>query len=694
MGFTAYITIITFLTVGVGFSAICLVEELSPAYIAFAGIVTALSLLINIKERFSKRPPAFLWNMLAAFVFIFFLADYFAISKTLAGAGARFLTILIVLKLYDLKSARDYLLLYVLVFFELLSAASSTVNPLFFVVLSLFIISSIWAMIVFSIKKDFEVYRNDAEMPDNMFGWAFFLATIAVTAASILMTLALFFVIPRMGVGLFEKKTLSTIKVSGFSDTVELGSIGQVKLDPTVVMRVGYDTPPPATSKPLYLRGTAMDSYDGKSWRRTDEKKTLLKKGKNGVFSSGIYKKTPVTGQRIMLEPLETDVIFTPAEWVEISAAFNNLWTDASGALYLPSPPYSRIEYTVTSHMPKDMDDENMVEHTGEGGKNLSRYLQLPPGPEDIIALSSNITVLSSSITALSSNITEKTGSDLDRAKAIERYLKENYRYTLNPRKGRGKTPLDDFLFFTKEGYCEHYATAMAIMLRARGIPSRLVTGFAGGQWNGFGNYYLIRQEDAHTWVEAYIKGRGWMKFEPTASAGLSTPVGSSSLGLYLDSLRWRWARHVIGYSFSDQIRIARNVEINAGGLMAFIKRNIPGLSGKRRADLKAFSIIVFAAGAALFFLFMVFLKRNAAACRKTPGFYLQMLKVLKKKGFAKKDCETPLEFAKRTRSSPVLRLTEIFQLERYGERAPSEREKTEVKTLLSLIRYDQIRPD
>ena len=128
MDFTTYITIITFLTVGVGFSAICLVEELSPAYIAFAGIATALSLLINIKEKFSRRPPAFLWNMLAAFVFIFFLADYFAISKTLAGAGARFLTILIVLKLYDLKSARDYLLLYVLVFFELLSAASSTVR--------------------------------------------------------------------------------------------------------------------------------------------------------------------------------------------------------------------------------------------------------------------------------------------------------------------------------------------------------------------------------------------------------------------------------------------------------------------------------------------------------------------------------------------------------------------------------------
>ncbi|MBI5598124.1 MAG: DUF3488 domain-containing protein [Deltaproteobacteria bacterium] len=760
MRFNSYITAITCLMVAVGFAATCLVEELSPAFLVFAGAAAITSLAINVRvmmrPRTSVSAPAgtpaikkavedgwrAVFNVMAALAFALFLADYYAISQTLAAAASRFLAILALIKLYDLRSTRDYVILFTIVFFQLIGAAASTVSPFFFAVLSAFVISAIWAMVVFNIKRDFEKSSPSEDIPAGIFGARFFLSTLAVAFGSLAITLALFFALPRMGVGLFEKKTLRTVKVSGFSEKVRLGELGPVKLDPTVVMRVEV----PDGIRPLqtlYLRGAALDYYDGESWNRESGGKELLRKNDRGAFTSpspmpaavkttgNIHPAVPdgppavpdghpaghtkaaageMVEYRIMLEPLETEVIFTPGllpawptGWVEISGRFNYLWTDASDTLYLSSPPYSRIEYTVTVNQPALPAGKD----GGRAVKDLSPYLALPPavldGPPEAGA-----------IKELSLRITEGAGGDAEKAVAVESYLRTNYRYTLDPRKGAGKTPLDDFLFFTKEGYCEQYSTAMVILLRTAGIPARLVTGFSQGQWNGFGGYFLIRQQDAHSWVEAYIEGQpsrtaGWVRFDPTPAAGIITPFSPLPVSLYLDSLRWRWTRYVIGYSFSDQIRISRAIEAKASGLQALIKTTLNSVkdgwlavrdgvlailkpsNGQWRRTTALF-FVLFAAAATVFLAAVKLRWKRGAKNPKTPWFYLDMLRILGQAGFKKKGPETPREFAQRCAVPEAMRLTEAYEGIRYGGVRPEEAEKAEIRRLIESLRKKNLR--
>ena len=129
--------------------------------------------------------------------------------------------------------------------------------------------------------------------------------------------------------------------------------------------------------------------------------------------------------------------------------------------------------------------------------------------------------------------------------------------------------PIEDFLFNTKKGYCEHYASSMVLMLRSLGIPSRVVTGFYGGEKNEYGAYLIVRKSNAHSWVEALTDGR-WKRFDPTPTVAIMRP---SAVDLMLDSLQLNWSRYVVGFSFSDQREILR------GLTMPFRLKRLPGLA-------------------------------------------------------------------------------------------------------------------
>jgi hypothetical protein len=667
MSFTSYTTIITYLVASVGIAAICLVDTVGNGFIASMIAVMAASLVVS--TRTSLLIPKVLWNILAVVVFSLFLVDYLAVSGTLIGASARFLTILVALKLFDLKTTRDYVLFFTLVLFQILAAAASTVSPVFFLILSLFIICGIWAMILFNMKRDWEEATPEGQsIPRGVFGAPFFIGTIALTASSILITLMLFFLIPRMAVGFFEAKTLNTVKVTGFSDRVDLGDIGPVKQDPTVVMRVEIPERP-ASLPMLYFRGATLDHYDGTGWNRTIKKIVPAKKTRDGLFTVGDWDKGLVE-QKILLEPLETDILFAASRGVSVSGRFAKVMTDGSGSIYLPSPPYSRIEYRAWSNVNGSPNFDDIK--TGRAG---SPYLQTPSGEKRV--------------GALAFEISKDKPTDWERAKAINDYLKQNHRYTLNPKRGAGPTPLEDFLFFSKEGYCEHYATAMVMLLRHLGIPSRIVTGFLQGQWNRYGNYFLVRQQDAHSWVEAYIPGRGWTTFDPTPSQGLTTPVEASWLGLFVDSLRWRWARHIVNYTLTDQIQMARKMESRLGSLQHTLRKSLSsffagGPGGRWAWWVLAIPVVVIV-------LLKVIISKGILTggriSRKTPEFYLEMLSILKRKGLERKPFETPMEFAIRTGHAMARSLTETFEVVRYGGRTLTESEILEVKSSMEILK-------
>ncbi len=656
MSFPSYILLITYFMAALAIASISLVESVGASFVMFASSLMLLSGAANLKKK--ALVTGALWNLLAAGALVFFIIDYAAFSGSVLASAARFLTILLALKLFDLKADRDCLIACSLVFFLVLAAAASTVSPLFLVVLSLFVAGSISAMVALAIRRDLrENLRNDGQVPSGVFGPAFFAAVLGLSGVSMVMTFALFFALPRMGIGLFERKTLNTLKVTGFSERIDLGTMGPVKQDPTIIMRVQIDGAPQGF---LYFRGASLDRYDGKGWSRTVKKRRLLKKDGLGSFriSDG---DGPFTVQTILLEPLDTDTIFAASHPVAIEGQFHNLWADSAGSIRLPSPPYSRIEYRAwSSASPAYEPPEEIAPQYIDAS-----YLEGQAGQR---------------VRNLTDEITGAESNDMKKAALIERFLRSKYTYTLDPVKGGGDGPLDDFLFYSKQGWCEHYATAMVMMLRAAGVPARIVTGFTQGEWNGIGNYFIIRQQDAHSWVEAYINGKGWATFDPTPSAGVMAQK-PSLLSLYIDLARFRWNRYVIHYTLADQRRAAGAIEGGTDRMIASLKSFRPSFESLKGATPALGAVAVFA-------LLLALRKARSKAVRsKTPVYYTEMLRALEKKGLVRRMDETPLEFAERTGSKEVATVTGAFQGQRYGGGEPEEDVMTEVRKAIEALK-------
>ena len=279
MKFSTYFIIILYLIAGTGLVAVSLTNIINPVFLAGISFVVLLSLFLSIKDR-HLTISRFIWNSLAVIILAAGLIDYLFVSRSLIDVSVRFLTILMAAKLFDLKTNRDYAVLYILTFFQLLSASASTVNISFLFVLALYILTGIWALTIFNLKKDWEEKGvPHKEMAKNILGPYFFIATAGLSGLSLIITLSLFFIIPRMEVGFFSRQTADVLKVSGFSEKVDLGELGPIKLDPAIVMRV--ELPDYKASAPrLYLRGVSFDTYNDAQWQQTIKETAPLVFGK------------------------------------------------------------------------------------------------------------------------------------------------------------------------------------------------------------------------------------------------------------------------------------------------------------------------------------------------------------------------------------------------------------------------------
>ncbi|MEK6539625.1 MAG: DUF3488 and transglutaminase-like domain-containing protein [Deltaproteobacteria bacterium] len=684
MKFSTYFILLSYLMAGTGLLSVGLTGIMGLPFFALITGITVFSFFINIKGK-TLRISKFIWNGLALIILPAALADYFFISMSLIDVSIRFLTILMAAKLFDLRTNRDHAILYILTFFQLLAAAVSTINISFLFVLALYILIGIWTLTIFNLKKEWEEKSlAHGEIGRNILSPYFFIATAGLAALSLIITLSLFFVIPRMGVGLFPRKTADTLKVSGFSETMDLGDLGPVKLDPTIIMRVELHDYKVSATPHFYFRGMAFDSYNGMQWQQTDTTsgRINLARRDNGIFASETTAGTAARNllkQVVLLEPVETSVLFAATAVVGIAGNFKNVAADKAGAFYLPAPSYSRIEYTAYSAIPSP--PENTIPD-GEYLKDVpAQYLHLPSGFE--------------SVQLLARKITADKKTPMDAAIAIGEYLKNNYRYNLSPAKGEGRDPLDDFLFYAKEGYCEQYATAMAVMLRTIGIPTRLVTGFLPGEWNRVGNYFIIRGRDAHSWVEAYMPNSGWVTFDPTPSveaAGITMPAKTPAILLYVDMLKWKWNRYIINYSFTDQIKLSRAVEEKGRLFLADLMRSLPinKLSAANSRQKVAYLSIVAVTVAILIFIIIIMTAqklKNDAGWLKIPMFYKNMMRLLAKRGKIKNAGDTALEFADAVNIEEVKAITDIYYKVRFGGYRLTDEEKGDIAVYLENIK-------
>jgi transglutaminase-like putative cysteine protease len=388
-------------------------------------------------------------------------------------------------------------------------------------------------------------------------GRGFLAATCLLSVPILLFTTTLFVLFPRVGLSLLLLNHPRSGRMVGFSDHVDLGQHGALRSDPSIALRFDVsdlpDPPPPRIT--LRLRGTAFDAYDGFAWQRTQQERSPMREGPFPYSYPLLRAQNPAHDRKISfdLEPIDPPVVFLPPHSVAVALKPGNQ-TLLGDPLSLQRGPEGEVRYTGSDArgLRYDVyvasDSEVFVDPLGVSER--PRYLAIPQK-------------LPARISELAHRWTEGATTSDQKARLLEEHLRTDFIYDLASPSGGTPQPLDHFLFESKRGHCEFFSTAMAVMLRDVGIPSRNITGFVGGTYNRFGHYYAVREGDAHSWVEAYIDEPGqpgWRTFDPTPPAAAQPLQQTTGAFIYMrdlvEALSQRWSRYVVGYDLRTQVRI------------------------------------------------------------------------------------------------------------------------------------------
>ena len=326
----------------------------------------------------------------------------------------------------------------------------------------------------------------------------------------------------------------------GFSKILHLGSLRDVLHSTDVVLRI-------RGPKPDYLRGFVFSHYLGNSWYAAKEGVAVSYKADASPDDSVTTTIITVSGNRDrFFIPLGVDKIGVPGGMAQVAD---------SGILLPPNN-----EETETVHFQLAL-DEGLPQ------------AQLPP-TDILLSLPEGI---ASVLTDIALQWTRDAGSERARLEAIEKHLHEDFRYSLSFERPRGMDPLIAFLTTDRQGHCEYFATAMALLARSLGIPTRVVAGYIVYEENPLGGYYIVRQRNAHTWVEAWTAQNGWQTFEPTPSDQLlaDLPRHSSLLPAVIDFIAeaFRLAGAVVADMTLGQIALVAGLLLSAWATMVFIRR-------------------------------------------------------------------------------------------------------------------------
>src|SRR5258708_5240201 len=594
-------------------------------------------------------------------------------------------------------------LLTMLSFAAILASAIFTVDRNFFFLFAVYLLFGVATFLSLEIRRGARgaVFPPVQAGPsrERRFHRAMSLAAVSVTVGAIFFGSMLFFFFPRFSAGYFARTGFQPSLMTGFTDSVELGRIGELKKDSSVVMRVKTGTP--VNYPMLRWRGIALSTFDGRRWYSQEKRPELHDAGQDGwiLLGSRLDVKVPVVAELqfiVLLQPLASDSLFAPAQVMGLRGNFSNdagtyygsarrstLRMDLAGSIYNPARNYSQVRYEGFSLLPEARPLKARTAGTEYPDDIQKLYLQLPPK-------------LDPRIPQLAQKITAAAGNPYDKSVVLESYLRRNFGYTLNLAGKPGADPLAQFLFVTKAGHCEYFASAMAVMLRTLGIPSREVNGFLPGEFNDVAGDYIVRASDAHSWVEAYFPGSGWITFDPTPAANVSEAGLFSRLNLYLDWMQLNWNEWVVNYDFAHQIQMAKNVRQNSTDYSESLRRwfrrmqerGMAGLTewqrGHRYLSLVLPGALVFLLVVLRFdwirsvarWLTLALQMRQPTAVRNNPQLasrlYAEMLCVLEKRGYARAETQTPGEFAATLSLQPSLRsavseFTSLYAEARFG---------------------------
>ena len=561
--------------------------------------------------------------------------------RTLFGreAGVALLVIMLGLKLLEARTLRDAMLLIFLGYFLIITNflySQTIATALYMLACTLVITASMIALNYARAEPPFQVQLRAAGV---------------LLAQAVPLMLVLFLLFPRVPGPLWGLPRDAFAGVSGLSDTMTPGSLSSLTLSDAVAFRVRFTSARPRQND-LYWRGPVMWDFDGRTWSSP-----LFFYSSRSIEATG----DPVSYE-ITIEPHNKRWLFAldlPAR-VPPRAVVSSDYL-----LYSVEPVNTRLRYEMTSYL-------NAAFGQVENRYSMHRALQLPAGSNPrALELGRSLRRQHSDDSAIVNEM-------------LSLFRNQNFYYTLEPPL-LGEQPVDEFLFSTRSGFCEHYASAFAVVMRAAGIPTRIVTGYQGGEINLLGDYLIVRQADAHAWTEVWFEDRGWVRIDPTSAVsparvdrGISAAVPSTDLlplmvrgdfetlrqlRLTWDYMANAWNQWVLGYTPERQRWLLSSVGID-------------------NVTWQKLAAILFVLSGIIIVMLTLLVLRQVRTQVRDPvkAAYLRFCDKLRRKGLPRDPAEGPADYARRLeRLRPdlvpvVIAITGLYVALRYGTTTGSAR--------------------
>jgi transglutaminase-like putative cysteine protease len=551
-------------------------------------------------------------------------------------AGVALLVIMLALKLLEMTTLRDAMILIFICYFLVITNFLYSQS----IPTALYMLCAVWVITGTMIGFQFR-----GRQPGY---WYQLRSAGTLLAQSAPLMLVLFVLFPRVQGPMWSLPQDAYAGITGLSDEMAPGSVSRLILSDAIAFRVSFDSQIPPANR-LYWRGPVLWDFDGHTWTAP---------------------RVPFMAQR------EYQARDDPIEYTVTVEPHSRRWLFA---LDLPSrvPPSStmssdfqlfyqtavniRVRYDMASHL-------SYRDNAEPGRRELRRALALPANANPRSR-------------ELASQMRKAApGERAYIAAVLGMFRDQNFYYTTTPPLLR-EDPVDEFLFSTRAGFCEHYASSFAVLMRAAGIPARIVTGYQGGELNTIGNYLTVRQADAHAWVEVWLNDDGWVRVDPTAAvsparveAGVAAAVPQAEELPFLlrgeypwlrrarmtwDSVANSWNQAVLGYTQDRQRQLMRRVGIDD-------------------ATWRSLATVMFIATGAITLALALLMLHKLRAARPDPvtAAYSRFCERLARCGVKRHPSEGPDAFRKRAIAArpeltqPIGSISEIYIRLRYGEDA------------------------
>ena len=595
-----------------------------------------------------KWPAPNKWMLLALAVAatIGILLQY----RTLFGrdAGVALFTLMVALKLLELKNARDAWLAVYLGYFLVITHFLYSQN--LFIAAYLFLIAWLLTTLLIALSQ-----------PHTQLPWQTqFKLSAKLLLQAVPVMLVLFVLFPRVAGPLWGMPQDAFAGMTGLSDSMSPGAISRLTQSDAVAFRVEFNGPlPPATQR--YFRVLVLDRFDGTTWYAN----------KTQPLQGELTPQGAAVRYSITLEPHDKPWLpvmdYADPSTLPGGARLNNDFSVTQRDAVQQRKRYGVTSYPVFGGILHMAPDE------------LQRAQRLPA-------------VGNPRARALALKIRSESRDQIEFVnKILSRFHDEPYIYTLNPPRLLGDN-VDGFLFDTQRGFCEHYAGSFAYLLRAAGIPARIVTGYQGGEFNQLGNYLIVRQADAHAWTEVWFAERGWVRLDPTAAVAASRieqglasalPAGEAlpfflrepspwmrQLKFSWDTLNNRWNQWVLGFDQERQVSLFSRLGF---GIVSWRELGLYLLVG---------------VGSVLAVLALFTLRARREYSGKVERAYAMFCARLARIGITRAADEGPLDFATRAKTlrpdlaASIDAITRLYVALRYG----ADAQTGWVQTMATLI--------